>query len=67
MLVLVLVLENSEPYETFERECGPDHVIGDSILPQTDTARAEFEGLEHEHEHDYEKPCSKTETPGRAS
>ena len=51
--VIVLVLEKSEPYETFERERGPDNVTGDTILQQTDSALAEFEGF-FEHEHDYD-------------
>ena len=40
VLVLVLVLEKIEPYETFERERGPDNITGDTILQQTDSALA---------------------------
>ena len=55
VIVLVLVLEKSAPYETFERERGPDNVTGDTILQQTDSTLAECEGLfeyELQHEHD---------------
>ena len=73
MLVLVLVLEKSEPYDTFARERRQDYVTGDTILQRTISALAEFEGFSSTStststitKMEYEQAKSKNDTPDRA-